>query len=208
MLHAVSAHFSLICTALCSVKILPMPKIILYAAVSLDGYLAGPNHELDWLRDDPDYDGYEPFIAGIDTLVMGRRTWDVLAGFGEWPYGERRAYVMSQSLEKIETDLPVTVTKQSPSDLIESLRQDAGNNKAKIGDQDAKDIWLVGGGLLVRSFLAADLIDEMILSMQPVLLGHGLPLFPAGFPQRWFERVRVSHYPKGMVETHWRRSRE
>ncbi len=196
MLHAVSAQFSLICTALCSVKIVPMPKIILYAAVSLDGYLAGPNHELDWLRDDPDYDGYEPFIAGIDTLIMGRRTWDVLAGFGEWPYGERRAYVMSQTLEKIETDLPVTVTKQSPTELIKSLRQ------------DAKDIWLVGGGLLVRSFLAADLIDEMILSTQPVLLGDGLPLFPAGFPQRWFERVRVSHYPKGMVETHWRRSRE
>jgi len=182
-------------------------NIILYAAVSLDGYLAGPNHELDWLRDDPDYDGYEAFIARIDTLIMGRHTWDVLAGFGEWPYGERRAYVMSQSMEKIVTDLPVTVTKQSPKELIDMLRREAGNENAASGDRDAQDIWLVGGGLLVQSFLEADLIDEMILSMQPVLLGDGLPLFPVGFPQRWFERLRVSHYPKGMVETHWRRSR-
>lgn len=176
-----------------------MQKIILYAAVSLDGYLAGPNHELDWLKDDPDYDGYEPFIERIDTLIMGRRTWDVLAGFGEWPYGERRAFVMSQSLETIETDLPVKATKQSPSELIDTLRCADGNDEA------AGDIWLVGGGLLVRSFLEADLIDEMILSMQPVLLGEGLPLFPAKFPGRWFERVRVSHYPMGMVETQWRR---
>lgn len=171
-----------------------MRKVILYSAVSIDGYIAGPNDEIDWLQDDPAYDGYEPFVSRVDTIVMGRRTWDVFVGFGEYPYGEIKSIIMSGSLGRLDVDWPVDLTDASPEKVIGDLR-------AKPG----KDIWLMGGGQLNRSFLEANLIDEFIISIQPQLLGDGLPLFPKGFPHQSFQLTSSKSYPKGMVELHYKR---
>lgn len=163
-------------------------KVILFIACSLDGYIAGPNHEIDWLFTDHDY-GYTPFFSGVDTVVMGRKTWMVSRSFSAWPFGDTAVYVFSHSMSVVAED-HITIVKEEPSTLINRLRELPGEN-----------IWLVGGGDLIRQFLQADLIDEFVISIHPILLGGGVPLFPAGFPPTRLSTVNSRAFRSGLIQT-------
>ncbi|OWY38808.1 deaminase [Xenophilus sp. AP218F] len=147
-------------------------RCVAYMAASLDGYIARPDGGLDWLdqvaAEGEDY-GYGEFIQTVDALVMGRGTFAKVMGFDEWPYSGMKVVVASASLR--ESDLPaalrgkVTLSSVAPAELVASLAADGARNV------------YVDGGRLVTSFLAAGLLDRIVLSRVPVLLGDGIPLF-------------------------------
>lgn len=162
--------------------------VTLFIATSLDGYIAGPDDDLSWLFTDTDY-GFSAFYAESDTLIMGRGTYDVTKSFGEWPYKGKRNIVVSRS-GGIEVTTPDT--QIASGDLAELLQ--------KLSDEGAEKVWLVGGGELVRSFLDKGLLDRITVSMHPVLLGKGIPLFPGGFPRTLLQLDNVTPYDTGLVQ--------
>lgn len=154
-------------------------KVVLYIASSLDGYIATQDHSLEWLfqvegQKEAD-DVMEAFDDTTDTVIMGRRTFDwVMEEMkGENPYPQKAIYVYThQNRESAEN---IFYTQKEPKKLIEEVSQQAG-----------KDIWLVGGSEIIRDFLEAQLVDEIILSIAPVLLGKGIPLFKEGnYASEW-----------------------
>jgi len=165
--------------------------VILFIAASLDGYIAGPDDDLSWLFTDADY-GFSSFYSGVDTLVMGRGTYDVVRSFGEWPYPGKRTVVVSRSSE-VEIDTPDTeLYSQDLPGLIEHLES-----------TERKKVWLVGGGELVRSFLEQELLDEITVSMHPILLGTGVPLFPGGFRRTMLLLKDTEVFDGGLVQLNY-----
>jgi dihydrofolate reductase len=141
-----------------------MKKIRYSVAMSLDGYIAGPNGEADWITIDPDIN-FTEIWAQFDTLLMGRRTYEAAsARLGRDPIERKRAVVISRTLR--QTDHPgVTVLPEPSRDQIQSIRS-----------QSKKDIWLFGGAELFRFLLDMGEVDTVEVSIVPVLLGAGIPL--------------------------------
>jgi dihydrofolate reductase len=172
----------------------PTRKVVLFIATSLDGFIARPDGGIDWLFSDADY-GYQAFFDAIDTAVMGRKTYELSLSFGPpYVYEGKASYVFSHT-KAGGRDENAEFIAGSPKDLIGSLRARAG-----------KDIWLVGGAELVRDFLAEDLIDEFIISIHPIVLGAGIPLFPA--PGRELSLTLKSSiaFESGLVQLHYDRT--
>jgi len=148
-----------------------MPHVVLYIATSIDGFIARPDGNLDWLTSFPqpksgDY-GYNDLLNNISIIVMGRKTYDEIIAFGiEWPYAENNTYVVTKN-KSYKTTTPNTYA------LNENLGSFIKNQKIK----SEKDIWLVGGGSLVTAFINENLLDKMIISKVPIVLGEGIPLF-------------------------------
>jgi dihydrofolate reductase len=167
-----------------------MRKIVYGVGISLDGYIARPDGAVDFLFMPKDF-SMAPFLASIDTAVMGRKTYDVAASaMGE---ASMPTYVFTRSLPSGERN-GLRFTKQSPAALVRQLRKSRG-----------KDIWLMGGGELARDFLKADLVDELYLGVVPVTIGAGLPAFPGGFPQRDFALLENKSYSKGLISLRYKR---
>lgn len=141
-----------------------MRKIRLFIAVSLDGYIARCSGSVDWLFTDADY-GYTDFFKQIDTVLMGRKTYEQILTFGDYPYQGKQSFVFSQTLTK-KTDPYVTFIHEDIANFVQQLKANEG-----------QDIWLVGGAKLVQTFLIQGLLDEIILSIHPIILGTGIPLF-------------------------------
>jgi dihydrofolate reductase len=173
-----------------------MRNVVLGLGISLDGYIARPNGNVDFLFMPKDY-SMAPFFATVDTAIMGRKTLDAALHMGGGSFGgsSMATYVFSHSKPAGERDGLVFIN-QSPAALIRRLRKRSG-----------KDIWLMGGGELARAFLKADLVDGLYLGIVPVLLGEGIPLFPSGFPQRDFTLVENKTYSKGLIALRYKRSR-
>ncbi len=171
--------------------ILIFVTVILFIAASLDGYIAGPDDDLSWLFTDADY-GFSSFFKSIDTLVMGRGTYEVIRSFGEWHYPGKRTIVVSRSGGlKVDTAL----TELYCSDLPELI--------AKLQKEECRKVWLVGGGELVRSFLEKGLLDELTVSMHPILLGKGVPLFPGGFRRTLLLLKDTKTFEGGLVQLNY-----
>ena len=164
-----------------------MRKAVLGVGISLDGYIARPDGAVDFLFMPKDY-SMAPFFSTVDTAIMGRKTYEAGLKMGGSPgsFG-MPCYILSRSLPPGGRD-GVIITKQRPAALLAQIRKRRGKN-----------IWLMGGGKLAREFLKADLVDELYLGVVPVLLGEGIPLFPAGFPQRDFKLVKNESYSKGLI---------
>lgn len=143
-------------------------KIVCYIAISLDGYIATEDDSLEWLmKVEMEGDaGYAEFMESIDTVVMGRRTYDwvVEAEEGKLPYPDKECYVFSSKESGQKGH--VKFTNEAIGQFAENLKRQPG-----------KDIWVVGGGNLVHGFLKERLIDEFIISIAPTLIGKGIPLF-------------------------------
>ena len=148
----------------------PKRRVILYIAASLDGFIAGPDGNVDWLTPFPGEDhGYAEFIASIDTLIMGRKTYDQMLSFGDWPHGTMRSIVLTSS--PLPDERPARVEAWSDgADALDAVR-DGG---------DGKDIWLVGGARTAQEFVARGLVDRLEIYVVPVVLGDGVRLFAGG----------------------------
>lgn len=141
-----------------------MRKVILGLAISLDSLIEGPNGEYDWCFTDQDY-GLTEFMDRIDTLIMGRKSYElVLRNGGESPWEGKKTYVFSTTLTSAEEN-------------IEIISGDVALQMKAIKGKEGKDLWLFGGADLITQFANADLIDEYWLSIHPILLGKGKPLF-------------------------------
>ena len=149
-------------------------KASVYIATSLDGFIARENGELDWLpgsdgvshSDAEDY-GFAAFLDSVDALVMGRKTFEMVASFGQWPYGEKKVFVFTNILDKVPDSLAGKMELRSGSiaDLYNELKR-SGLKKL-----------YVDGGKTIQGFLSLGLIDEITISRIPVLIGSGIPLF-------------------------------
>jgi dihydrofolate reductase len=168
-----------------------MRRVILFIAASLDGYIARPSGEIDWLFTDQDY-GYTEFLASVDTVLIGRKTYEHVLTFGEFPYQEKQIYVFSRDpgfdasphAETIRTDIKA---------FVDTLRR-----------SDGKDIWLVGGAALIHPFLEHELLDELILSVHPILLGSGIPLFSETALTTPLQCLASQCYDSGLVQMKYR----
>lgn len=164
-----------------------MRKIILGLAVSLDGFIEGPNGEYDWCFTDQDY-GMTEFLRRIDTLLMGRKTYEVAAAQGEVsPWKGVTTYVFSSTLTSVNGPHTQLVTGDAVSE-INAIRSRPG-----------KDIWLFGGARLTASLLEAGLVDELWLSVHPILLGSGKPLFQHMDTRRKLHLLESKTYDTGLV---------
>jgi len=173
-----------------------MRKVILGCGLSLDGYIARPDGSVDFLVMPKDASkAMADFFAKLDAILIGRKTWSATKSMGEGPKGPWTSYVFSRSLPPGERD-GVTFVNQSPAEFIGELRKRPG-----------KHIFHMGGGELARSFLQADLVDELSLGIVPVLLGEGIPMFPSGFPQRDFKLIENKTSSQGSVSLTYQRIR-
>lgn len=145
-----------------------MRRLRYNVAASLDGFIAGPNGEYDWIVADATID-FAALFAEFDTFVMGRRTYEaILAQGAQSPLAGRRVVVVSRTFR--QADHPgVTVVAGDVADAVAALKAEAG-----------KDIWLFGGGVLFRDLLDAGLVDSVEVAVMPILLGRGIPLLPEG----------------------------
>lgn len=175
-------------------------KCSVFIATSLDGFIARPDGGLDWLNAansvvPPGEDcGYDAFMSTVDTLVMGRNTFEQVLTFGEWPYGSTPVVVMSHSAAPLPPNMPETVTssRESPTDLV-----------ARLSAHGKRHLY-IDGGLTVQSFLAEGLIDELIITMIPVLLGTGKPLFGPLSADIKVSHVSTHVYEFGFVQHKYR----
>jgi len=144
-----------------------MRKIILYIASSLDGFIARENGSIDWLKTyeggKEDY-GYNKFLDSIDTIIIGKKTYEQSLGFGEWPYKNKRCYVFTRNTNKKEDNN--VEFKNDPIKFTKALLKEKGKN-----------IWLIGGSEINSLLLNEKLIDGIILTVVPIILGKGIPLF-------------------------------
>ena len=174
-----------------------MRKVILAAGITLDGYIARPDGAVDYIFMPKDF-SMAPFFASIDTIVMGRKTYEVALQMGEGSFGAQIAsYVLSRTRTPGARD-GVIFVNEAVAELAARLR--AGSSKGK-------HIWLMGGGEIAREFLLADLVDEIHLGIVPIALGEGIPLFPPGFPQHNFKLIGNNTYSRGLVELKYQRGR-
>lgn len=168
-----------------------MRRVLYRVAASLDGFIAGPNGEIDWIVPDPTVD-FAALYAGVDTVLLGRRTYEMTLqpGAPPWPAGWR-IYVCSRTLDAAR-HAGVTVLSGNVGATVAALRSEPG-----------RDIWLFGGGSLFASLLAAHLVDEIEVAVMPVLLGGGTPLVSAGAPRARLGLTRSHTSPSGIVHVQY-----
>ena len=140
-----------------------MRRIRYNCAASLDGYIAGPNDEFDWIPMDPEID-FQELVDQFDTYLLGRRTYELTVGHGTPLYSGSRTFVFSRTLSNNDYK-DVTIVGVNWKGVVQALRKEPG-----------KDIWLFGGGSLFRSLCEEELVDTVEVSIVPVLLGRGVPL--------------------------------
>ena len=171
-----------------------------YVATSLDGFIAAEGDDLSWLSEIPNPDesdfGFADFMSRVDALVMGRRTYDKVISFGSWPY-DKPVFVLSNTLGSLPTD-----PEKSVEVISGGLESVIANLKAK-GHQNL----YVDGGITIQNFLEKDLIDEMIITRVPVLLGSGIPLFGQLQQALKFTLERTEELGGGLLKSYYKRIR-
>jgi len=166
-----------------------MKKIIVYIASSLDGYITRENGDIDWLPENT-ASGYDEFYKTIDTVVMGKNTYKQVLTFGEYPYKDKSSYVFTRNNDQTKDE-----NTEFVSDVDKFVKKNISNSE--------KNIWLVGGAEIISSFLNRGFVDEIILSIIPVVLGKGISLFKNIQNEVKLELIKTTDYDK-LVELHYR----
>ena len=174
-------------------------KTSVYIGTSLDGYIAKQDGNIDWLTiygDDDAIHAYEEFMNGIDAILIGKGTYEKILSFPTWPY-EKKAFVLSTSIKQLPVTLKdkATLLSMKPKDLLNYL---SGMGFSSI---------YVDGGKVIQSFLKEDLIDDLIISKVPVLIGNGIPLFGYLNVDLNFKHIRTETQSNGLVRSYYKRDR-
>ena len=171
-----------------------------FVGVSLDGFLARPNGDLDWLMGDGGGDsaeyGYDEFIAGIDAIVMGRNTFEKVVMFDKWYYGNKRVVVLSHH----SLDL---AGARARGGVVEQMQGSPAEIVSKLASSGARRLY-VDGGLTIQEFLRAGLIRRLVISRLPVLIGEGIPLFGSLAHDIHLNHIATRTYPGGMVQSEYK----
>jgi len=177
-----------------------MMKCSVYIAASVDGFIAGEDHDITWLEN-PEYAtgeklglSYDGFIATVDAIVMGRNTFEKVLTFGSWPYEETPVVVLTNRKLTIPEHLQekVRIEKGSPVEIVSGL---ASKGKKHL---------YVDGGKTIQRFLHAQLIDEITITWIPVLLGNGIPLFDSNGTRMHLTHLATTTTGNGFVQTRYR----
>jgi dihydrofolate reductase len=169
-------------------------KISVFVGTSVDGFIARPNGGLDFLPPGGgEPHGYDEFIATVDAIVIGRNTFETVLGFPAWPYGKKRVVVLSSRPLDLSAvrDGVVEQMGGAPADIV-----------AKLAATGARHLY-VDGGITLQRFLSAGLVDRLVITRVPVLIGEGIPLFgplPADIRLR---HVATRQYPSGLVQSEY-----
>ena len=162
-----------------------MRKLSYFVASSLDGYIATADGRVDWLFQDGDY-GYAEFMEGVDLLLMGRNTYDFILAGGKWHFPGKKAWVFSTS------------RRESPFKEVLFTQGDALDFVRKLKLKKGKKIWLVGGAGLAEQVMEE--VDELVVSIHPLTLGEGVPLFPKREGRISWRLRSTNSWPNGLVQ--------
>src|SRR6476659_7707256 len=172
-------------------------KTIVYIGTSLDGFIARKNGDIDWLvqfANDEAIHAYEEFMNRIDAILIGRGTFEKVLSFPSWPY-EKEVFVLSTTIKKVP-DIArekVAVLAMKPADVLSYL---SGKGFSSI---------YVDGGKVIQDFLKEDLVDELIISKAPMLIGSGIPLFSHLDTDLQFRHLRTEVHSNGLVRSYYER---
>lgn len=170
-------------------------KVILYIAMSLDGYIAKPNDDLSFLsiveKVGEDY-GYSELLSQVDTIILGRKTYDWVMQVGELPYKDKNVYIITRAFRPNKGK--IVFYSGNLTELIHNL---------KI--QNQKNILCEGGAEIVNELLRKDLIDELIISIIPILVGKGIRLFDENRPEQKLKLISVKTFETGLIQLHYKR---
>ena len=165
------------------------PKISVYIAISIDGYIARSDGNLDWLDRvggfDEDY-GFQTLLDSIDAVILGRKTYEAAATVPDWPYKGKRIVILSNTLKTVREG-------------AEIFRGDITQLLSQLNSDGIKHIW-IDGGLTISKFLNLQMVDSMTLSVIPVILGAGIPLYHAIDKELSCSLVSSQSYPSGLVQ--------
>lgn len=169
-------------------------KLCLFIAMSLDGYIAKPDGDISFLdemnQEGEDY-GYNAYIEMVDTVILGRKTYDKILSMGvNSPYGNREVYVLTRTARE---NSGKTIFY---SDDLRSLVNDLKNNPGK-------NIYCDGGAEVIQQLLQAELIDELTISIIPIVLGTGIRLFDGIYPEQKLTLLESKSFPKGLTQLHY-----
>jgi len=171
-------------------------KNIVYIAASIDGFIARKDGNLDWLFEIPNPEGsdfgFTEFMKEIDAVVMGRKTYEFVASMDPWPY-EKPVFVLSKSIKTIPTRLQdkVALMDEEPAEVVRILNSRKYNNL------------YIDGGKTIQSFLKEELIDELIITRIPILLGEGIPLFSTINKEQKYEHIKTEIFNNALVKSHY-----
>lgn len=164
------------------------PKVSIYIASSIDGYIARKDESLDWLDRVGGYDedyGFKKFLSSIDGLIIGRKTYEVATTVAD-PYPGKKVVILSQTLKEVKENMELY-----SGDLIQLL--------SKMYKEGIKHIW-VDGGVTLSQFLASRIVDTMTVSIIPIVLGDGIPLFNTMNQEIPCRLISSKSYPSGLVQ--------
>lgn len=170
-----------------------------FIATSLDGYIARPNGKLDWLdsvadkSSTEDY-GYQKFISRVSCIVMGRKTFEKVSAFAQWPYENKQVIVLSKSLLDVPEDF---------ADKVSIFNGDLELLVVELQDKKVAKVY-VDGGLTVQSFINSELLDEIIITQVPILIGKGISLFDNFKQDINLKLIKSQSYDNGFVQSHYK----
>ena len=168
--------------------------VSVFVGTSVDGFIARPNGELDFLPPDGgEPHGYNEFIAGIDALVIGRKTFETVLAFPSWPYGKKRVVVLSSR------PLDFSAVKGA---VVEQMAGSPAEIVAKLAATGAHHLY-IDGGITIQGFFRAGLIQRLIITRVPELIGEGIPLFGTLPHDIQLRHVSTQHYKGGLVKSEY-----
>jgi dihydrofolate reductase len=164
-----------------------------FIGISIDGFMARRNGDLDWLPEDDEPHGYDEFMASVDALVIGRNTFEKVMSFEGWPYGEKRVVVLSSR----PVDLSVV-----RNGVVEQMSGSPAEIVSQLAATGAHHLY-IDGGITIQGFLRAGLIQRLIITRVPVLIGDGIPLFGSLPRDIRLRHVATRQYANGLVQSEY-----
>ena len=167
--------------------------VSVFVGTSVDGFIARPNGDLDWLPEGGgEPHGYDEFIASVDAIVIGRKTFETVLAFPTWPYGGKRVVVLSSR--------PVDLS--AAKGVVEQMGGPPAEIVSRLAAGGARHLY-VDGGITVQRFLRAGLVQRLVITRVPVLIGDGIPLFGSLPGDVRLRHVATRHYPSGLVQSEY-----